>query len=255
MHNYKLTIAYDGTRYHGWQRQPGVPTIQGELERALARIVDRHVDLHGAGRTDRGVHAEGQVAHALIPFRAEEETLERGLNALLDPDIRVLTVGEAPREFHSRYSAVSRTYRYHMWRHRIVRPFDQRFVYACWRPLDTEAMDGATRVLVGSHDFSSFASGIDSGEEGTRIVYEATWERDSDRWVFAIRASGFLRTMVRTIVGTLLEVGSGRRSREDFAGLLSVRDRTRAGAVVPACGLRLHSVDYPGRGGEAIYRP
>lgn len=255
MDNYKLTIAYDGTRYHGWQRQPGVPTIQGELEDAMAGILDRRVDLHGSGRTDRGVHADGQVAHCLLRRRVQPGTLERGLNALLDPDIRVLAVGEAPPEFHSRFSAVSRTYRYHICRHRVVHPFEHRFVYACWRPLDPDAIDDATRSLTGAHDFSAFSSGTDLREKGTRFVYEAVWERDAYRWVFTIRASGFLRTMVRRIVGTLLEVGGGRRGPEDFAELLRIRDRTRAGPAAPASGLRLSAVDYTGRSGEAIYRP
>lgn len=244
MHNLKLTIAYDGTRYHGWQVQPGVPTIQGEIEQALSRILDRPARIHGAGRTDRGVHASGQVAHCLPGKPVGPATVAAGLNALLPPDIRIRSVAAVRPEFHARYSALSRTYRYRIARNRVVDPFRYRWVHAVWGDLDGDAMEEAAGRLVGEHDFTALASDPEPEGGGTREVYEASWSRGAGEWVFTIRASGFLRAMVRTIVGTLLEVGSERRPLSDIERILAGRDRAAAGPTAPASGLELAQVAY-----------
>lgn len=244
MNNFKFTIAYDGTRYHGWQVQPGVPTIQGRLEETLQRILDHAVSVCGAGRTDRGVHAEGQVAHCRTDRPMKEDTLQRALNALLPPDIRIMEAARVSPQFHARYSAVARTYRYHICRMASIHPFRYRYVHAYRRPLDAEAIDRATACLIGAHDFSSLCSGAGSVKSPIREVYEAEWQRTPDDWVFTIRANGFLRGMVRTIVGTLLEVGTSRMEWQEMTRVLEARDRAAAGPSVPASGLSLVRVEY-----------
>jgi len=243
--SFKLTIAYDGTNYHGWQIQPGIPTIQGELERALGRILNEPVTTHGSGRTDRGVHAVGQVVHFLTGRHFHTDTLMAGLNALLPPEVRVCRVEEVGDEFHARYSALSKTYQYHVWRSDVVHPFRYRYVYWFRRPLDAGAVDSATRNLIGVHDFTSFASVSGECGDHVRKVLDAKWERFDEEWVFTIRANGFLRYMVRTIVGTLLEIGVHRRGAEDLGPLLAARDRTVSGPSVPPSGLCLLNVEYP----------
>lgn len=252
MNNFKLTIAYDGTRYHGWQVQPAVPTIQGELEDTIGRILDHPVSIHGSGRTDRGVHADGQVAHFLTPRHPQTDTLEAGLNALLPPDIRVLAIEAASPRFHARYSARRRTYRYHISRLRTASPFDHRYVYGFRAALDADAVDRATRQLRGVHDFSSFCAGAAEAGDPVREVYEARWERTDAAWMLTISANGFLRSMVRTIVGTLLDVGTGRRPWTDIDRVLEARNRSVAGRAVPPTGLRLVRVDYGEESGNQV---
>ena len=245
MHNFKLTLAYDGTNYHGWQVQPGVATIQGELERALGRILDQPVTTHGSGRTDRGVHADAQVAHFLTAGSPGTDTLASGLNALLPPDIRVRSVEEVPPDFHARRSALSKTYAYHVWRSGVVDPARYRYVYPFHGPLDPDGLGDAAGRLLGLHDFTSFCSHSNENGDRVRHVYEAQWDLGGEEWIFTIRANGFLRYMVRTIVGTLIEIGTGRRRREDIGRILEARDRRTAGASAPPRGLRLVRVEYP----------
>ncbi len=244
MRKLKLTLAYDGTWYHGWQSQPGVPTIQEKLERALEGILDHEITTYASGRTDAGVHAHGQVAHLETERAIDTDAFHRGVNALLPPDIRVTAVEEVSADFHARGSARSKTYEYHIWRSTVVSPFHVRYVHSIWQYLDAEKIDRATTHFVGRHDFTSFSSSETTKKTHTREVYEALWEQIGDEWIFRIRANGFLQHMVRTIVGTLIKVGKGQVDPEEIPAILEARDRQRSGPTAPAKGLHLIGVDY-----------
>ncbi len=240
----KLTLAYDGTPYHGWQVQPGLPTVQGELDGALGRLLDQRVRTRGAGRTDAGVHAHGQVAHFETGRSMGVDAMHRGVNALLPSQIRVVAVQEAAAGFDARASARAKTYEYHIWRDPVVSPFRRHYVYALSRPLDGEAMDRAAERFVGVHDFTAFSAAAAQVISRVREVYDARWERRGSEWVFRIRANGFLQYMARTIVGTLIEVGEGRIDAARIDRIFDSRDRRRAGRSAPAKGLHLMSVEY-----------
>ena len=244
MRNLKLTLSYDGTSFHGWQLQPGVRTLQGELERAIGHILDHEITTHGSGRTDAGVHAHGQVAHFLTEKAIDTDAFHRSVNALLPPEIRVTSVEEMPLDFHARASARAKTYEYHVWRSTVVSPFHSRYVHSVWQHLDADKVDQATTYFPGRHEFTSFSAASTSKRSHTREVYEAQWERSSEEWVFRIRANGFLQYMVRTIVGTLIEVGRGKMNPKEIPGIFEARDRQRAGPTAPAKGLHLVSVEY-----------
>jgi tRNA pseudouridine38-40 synthase len=244
MRNIKLTLAYDGTTYHGWQVQPGVPTVQGELESALSRLLDGPVTTHGSGRTDTGVHAHGQVANFHTGRVMDLDALMRGANALLSPAVRVMSVEEVSAGFHARISATAKTYEYHLWRDIVVPPFHRHYVHAMWQPLDAGAIDRATDEFVGVHDFTSFSATSAEPKDRVREIFHAGWERDPAEWVFTVRANGFLQHMVRTIVGTLIEVGRGRIAPEDIPEILGAADRRQAGPSAPPGGLHLVSVEY-----------
>jgi tRNA pseudouridine38-40 synthase len=244
MRNLKLTVAYDGTDFHGWQIQPGLRTVQGEIQRALAKLFNHDVDVTGSGRTDAGVHAHGQVASVETIRTMDTDAVLRGANALLPDAIRVLTVEEVDAEFHARRSARSKTYEYHVWRHPIVSPFHCRYVYAFRYPLDEMSLDAATGQFLGTHDFTSFCATSTDVQDRVRTILEASWDRSEPTWIFRIRGSGFLQHMVRTIAGTLLEVGQGRRRPEDIPQIFEARDRRLAGPSLPAHGLHLISVEY-----------
>jgi tRNA pseudouridine38-40 synthase len=251
MRNIKLTLAYDGTTYHGWQVQPGVATVQGDLNSALSRLLDHDVATHGSGRTDAGVHAHGQVANFRTERVMDLDALMRGANALLPPAIRVMGVEEVSLDFHSRISARAKTYEYHLWRDIVVPPFHRNYVHASWQPLNADAMDRAAEEFVGVHDFTSFSATSAETDDRVREVFDAGWERDPGEWVFTIRANGFLQYMVRTIVGTLIEVGREKIAPEEIAGIFEAKDRRRAGPSAPPGGLHLIAVEYDGelRGG------
>ncbi len=244
MRNLKLTVAYDGTAFHGWQFQPGVPTIQGELESVIGRILDHEVTTHGSGRTDAGVHAHGQIAHFHTDKAIDTDAFHRSVNALLTPDIRVISVEEMRLDFHARASARAKTYEYHLWRSPVVSPFHFRYVHSIWQYLDPDKIDHATAQFQGRHDFTSFSAASTATASASREVYEAQWERSSEEWIFRIRADGFLQYMVRTIVGTLIEVGRKRMEPEEIVDIFAARDRQRAGPSAPAKGLHLVSVEY-----------
>ncbi len=241
----RLTLEYDGSGYHGWQRQLNAPTIQEVLENCLSRIIGQEVCLHGSGRTDAGVHALGQVAHfrteAGLPLAAFRE----GLNSLLPRDIVILEAREAPADFHARYGAKAKTYEYRILNRPVRSPLH---LHHCWRlaqPLDLNPMRAATRIIVGEQDFSSFQASGSSVKTTTRTVMGASWEERPGGWkYFRITASGFLRGMVRALVGTLVEVGSGKRPPEDLGRLLAAKDRRLAGPSAPAAGLYLAEVMY-----------
>jgi tRNA pseudouridine38-40 synthase len=244
MRNLKLTLAYDGTGFHGWQIQPRLPTVQGELQKALQKLFNHDVQVAGSGRTDAGVHAHGQVASVETMRNMDTDSVLRGANALLPSEIRVLAVQEVSPEFHARRSALSKTYEYRIWRNPIVSPFHSRYVYAFRYPLDERAVDSGTTYFLGTHDFTSFCATATEIEDRTRTIYDASWTRSETEWIFRVRGNGFLQYMVRTLVGTLLEIGQGRLEPEEIPRIFEARDRRLAGPSLPAQGLHLISVEY-----------
>ena len=257
----KLTIAYNGTRLVGWQRQAEGDSVQAALEDALARFEGAPVVVHGAGRTDAGVHALGQVASVRVTCAHDAETLLRALNAQLPDDIRVLRVQEMADAFHARFDARSKTYRYLIRNTPFVGPFERDFVWHVPQPLDVAAMQQAAHSLVGTHDFAAFqsAGSVTSGtlrtlfwsrvalEPGVSVLTLAGPDglpEPGALLVYEVRGDGFLRHMVRTIVGTLVEVGRGWRAPDSIAQVLGGGLRDGAGATAPPHGLFLVGVDY-----------
>lgn len=244
MRNFKTTIEYDGTEYHGWQVQPTGRTVQGELTRVLALLEKRHVTVYGAGRTDAGVHARGQVANFFLERDWGLSELRDAINGNLDRDIRIVDVEVAQDSFDARFSAKSKTYRYTIWVGPVVSPFSYRYVYHHRSPLDVDEMAGAAQLLVGLHDFSAFTSMESEIEDRVRDLYRLDVIQNGNIISIEAEANGFLRYMVRTIVGTLMEVGRGRRSAERVRAILASRNRAEAGPTAPASGLTLLRVDY-----------
>lgn len=244
----KLTLQYDGTTYAGWQRQKGQASIQGLVEDALAPIAGAPVVVHAAGRTDAGVHALGQVASvsldASIVERLGEATLQRAVNAVLPPEIRVVGIDRAADDFHARFSARAKTYEYRIVNAPIVSPFEYRYVWHLPHPLDTGAMARAAAILVGRHDFAAFQATGSIVHTTVREISALEVRAEPPRLTLVVRADGFLRHMVRTIAGTLVEVGSGRRGSETLRATLETRDRSQSGPTAPAHGLFLVSVEY-----------
>ncbi len=245
-HAWKLTLAYDGTDYSGWQVQPDSITVQGTLETALAVIDGEPVKAVGSGRTDAGVHALAQVASCTLRSPIPAHGLLKALNRLLPPAIRVTEARQAPAGFHARHAAVAKTYEYRIQRAPICPPFEARYSY--WHPyvLDEGAMGRGAARFEGSHDFRSFASaGGEIRECTVRTVYASTLNREGDLLVYRVRGSGFLYRMVRNLVGTLLEVGRGNLRPEELDSILAARDRRAAGPTAAARGLFLKGVEYP----------
>ncbi|HXG63574.1 MAG TPA: tRNA pseudouridine(38-40) synthase TruA, partial [Blastocatellia bacterium] len=211
MRNIKITIQYDGTNYHGWQVQPNGRTIQGELTRVLSLLDHRPVTVHGAGRTDAGVHAEGQVASFRLERDFEPLALRAAINGNLDPDIRVTAVEFVEDSFHARFSARCKTYRYQIVTGDVVSPFEYRYVHHHRGALDVEEMRRAASMLIGTHDFSAFAAADSEAGDRVRALYRLDLESQDNKIIILAEANGFLRYMVRTIVGTLIEVGRGHR--------------------------------------------
>jgi tRNA pseudouridine38-40 synthase len=252
MKTIKLTIAYDGTHFHGWQFQPGIATIQGAIQDAARKITQEKIIAHGASRTDAGVHALGQVAHFKTRSALSDTEIQRALNALLPPAIRIVAAEEMGQDFHSRWQSQGKIYRYRIYRGRVLPPFEYgRVLHYPW-PLDHAAMAAAARQFEGEHDFSSFAASSGSEDDDRdrdmqRVIYssEIFREQDRDEIAYVVRGKSFLRYMVRKIVGTLLEVGRGRLSSDAIPELFAARDRSRSGPTVPPEGLYLVALEYP----------
>lgn len=244
MRTLKITLAYDGTRFVGWQRQADGESIQGLLEDALARFEGGPVTAHGAGRTDAGVHALGQVASARVSFIHDAATLTRALNAHLPPDVRVLAVADAGEEFHARFSSRAKTYRYQIRNTAVGDPFDRSFVWHLPEPLELDSMMHAAAALVGTHDFGAFRSVGSEVATSVRTVSRSEWRQSAGLLLYEICGDGFLRHMVRAIVGTLVETGRGWRRPDEIQALLAGGSRAHAGATAPPHGLFLVSVDY-----------
>ena len=248
--NYKLLIQYDGTDFHGWQVQENDRTVQGELERVISLLEGHDVKVIGSGRTDAGVHAEGQVANVVLERTFAADRLQAAINGNLWRDIRVMNVEKAPEDFHARFSARGKTYLYRIINAPVMSPFWRRYALHEWRPLNIARMNEAARLFLGEHDWTAFASAQSDGESKVRnitdCVFESKWDSraGSNLVEFRISGSGFLRYMVRSIIGTLLEVGRGERDPESIQHAIVTRDRNLAGPTAAAQGLTLLKVEY-----------
>ena len=258
MRNIKLTLAYDGTDFSGWQIQPGQQTIQGSLTDVIAKLTQCQPMIYGAGRTDAGVHAGGQVANFKTESPLSAADFQRACNALLPASIRVVGSEEVGPEFHSRWNALAKTYRYRIFRGRVVPPFLWRYVQHDPYPLDFAAMAEAARRFEGEHDFTSFAASTGSEEDdreriARRTIYRSEFLRRSEsdfatpdeEWVYVVRGKSFLRYMVRKMVGTLVDVGRGKLTPDDIPALFALRDRSKSGPTMPPQGLCMAGVEYP----------
>ena len=272
--NLKITLSYDGSDFHGWQIQPGVPTVQGTLADCLKRLTGEDVLPQGSGRTDAGVHAMAQVASVQLESPIPEKNLVIALNDVLPPSVRVNSVQVMPNSFHARHSAKAKTYRYRIYRGDICPPFLARYVYHDPYPMDEEAVIRAAEQVVGTHDFTSFAASdpdrsartaqmvSTEGQNGApitdedddtshsgkltnvRTIHSSLWARTKDELIYTVRGDGFLHHMVRNLVGTFLLVGKGSLKIGDVPTILEARNRSAAGPTAAACGLYLVSVEY-----------
>jgi tRNA pseudouridine38-40 synthase len=271
MTNWKITLAYDGTPYRGWQVQPGLPTVQGLLAAAIERTVGERVLPQGSGRTDAGVHALAQVASFALSAAIPTANLHRALNRCLPPSIRVRTVEKVAPQFHARHSAISKTYEYRIFplrsegsdrrdsSERICPPMLAPAVWPCPWPLDLVAMNRIAQNVVGTHDFTSFAAcdpdlttrveaelpGATEPRGNTRSITHSGWQWADGLAIYRVTANGFLHHMVRNLVGTFVQAGAHRLHEDSIPAILAARNRSAAGPTAPASGLFLVSVDYP----------
>jgi tRNA pseudouridine38-40 synthase len=252
MRNLKLTLAYDGYDFSGWQVQPGRLTIQGTLASAIGRLTGENVLPQGSGRTDAGVHALGQVAAFFTASPIPAENLAQALNDILPASVRVLEAREAPPDFHPRGRVRHKVYRYRIYRGPTCPPFLARYVWHFPYPLDESAMMAAAPLVEGEHDYTSFAAvdperlaATQSGAaSNVRTIFSSGWMREGDELVYTVRGSGFLHHMVRNLVGTFILVGKGTLAPTEMPRILNARDRSAAGATAPAAGLYLVNVEY-----------
>jgi tRNA pseudouridine38-40 synthase len=259
---FKLTLAYDGSEFHGWQVQPELRTVQGTLAECLKRLTGEDVLPQGSGRTDAGVHALAQVASVQLESPIPERNLVIALNDVLPASVRVTSVELVPEDFHARHSATAKTYRYRIYRGDICPPFLARYVFHDPYPMNEEAVMRASEHVVGLHDFTSFAASdpdrssrlAEFAEEdepsslakagSVRTIHSSQWVRTNDELIYTVRGNGFLHHMVRNLVGTLLLVGKGSLKIADVPAILQARNRSAAGPTAAACGLYLVSVEY-----------
>jgi tRNA pseudouridine38-40 synthase len=256
--NWKLTLAYDGTDFHGWQVQPEGATVQGTLADAIERVTGERVLPQGSGRTDAGVHARGQVASFVLEAPIPAENLQRAVNRTLPETVRVLRSEVVPAEFHARHSVAAKTYEYRIYRGEICPPWLARFAWALNWPLDAERMRAAAEKIAGTHDFTSFAASdpdlttrlsegageVAERDGNVRTIFESDWSQEGEFLIYRVRGNGFLHHMVRNLVGTFIDVGRGHGEPDSLAGILEARSRSAAGATAPARGLFLDSVEY-----------
>lgn len=248
--NLKITLAYDGFDFYGWQVQPGLVTVQGLLSDAIERVTGERMLPQGSGRTDAGVHALAQVASCAIESPIPLANLVIALNDILPRSVRALAIEEANADFHARASATAKTYRYRVWRGCICPPFLARYVYHHPYPLQESAMAEAACVVVGEHDFTSFAAvdperRRDEQEVSTlRTVFSSAWQQEREELTYTVRGNGFLHHMVRNLVGTFLLVGKGTLRPQDINSILQAKSRSAAGPTAPAHGLYLVNVEY-----------
>lgn len=243
--NYKFVIAYDGSRYYGWEHQPGIElTIQGKLESVLAKMCGTEVEVIGAGRTDAGVHAKAMVANVVLDTEMSEKEIQNYMNRYLPDDILIKDVKIASERFHARYKAVGKTYRYTCYMGELKPVFDRKYVYYIQEKPDVNNMRKAAKILEGEHDFKSFCGNPKMKKSTIRIVDSINIESKGAYLYMTFHGTGFLQHMVRILTGTLLEVGFGKRTPESVKELLDNPDRSKAGVTAPAQGLCLIKVDY-----------
>jgi tRNA pseudouridine38-40 synthase len=252
--NWKLTLAYDGTDFHGWQIQPGHSTVQGELASALERVTGERVLPQGSGRTDAGVHARAQVASFALDAPIPPSNLLRALNRTLPAAIRITGAEHAAPDFHARHSVRAKTYEYRIFRGEICPPWLARYVYALNWPLNLEPMRHAASLVIGEHDFTSFAatepdlatrqSDPDAPRDNIRTLFFSSWTEEENLLIYKVRGNGFLHHMVRNLVGTFLDAGRAQIAPENVTTILQQKSRTAAGPTAPARGLFLDSVEY-----------
>jgi len=241
----KLTLAYDGTEFAGWQIQPQRRTVQEILEKALHQLTTQPTRIVGAGRTDAGVHAEAQVAHFITKSHLKMEVFSKGLNALLPEDVAVIKAEEAVSGFHSRFSAKRKVYRYTVWTETVRHPLYRKYSYHYSYPLSFNTMKRGAELFLGIHDFASFASNRGRPEKSTvRQIFSFEVKKKNSFLVFQVEANGFLYKMMRGIVGTMLEIGRNKLTIEDFKQILDKKDRKYGGPNLPPQGLCLEKVIY-----------
>lgn len=242
--NYKFIIGYDGTRYYGWEHQPGKPTIQGKIEDVLSHLTTEAFEVIGAGRTDGGVHAKGMVANAFLDISLTADELRDYMNQYLPEDISVLEVKEASDRFHSRYNATGKTYCYTCFDGKTKPLFDRKYVWTLEERLSIESMKEASEYLIGKHDYMSFCKNPQKKKSTVRTIDRIDIVRKGDYVTLSFHGNGFLRNMVRILTGTLVEVGCKRMKPEQVGEILQAKNRLAAGPTAPAQGLCLVEVDY-----------
>jgi len=240
----KIVVEYNGAGYHGWQVQHNAHAVQAEIEKAIFAVTGEKVRVTGAGRTDAGVHAYGQTAHFDTESAIPAEKFQYALNAFLPKDIAVISSEEAEPGFHARYSATSKTYQYKIFNRKTRSPLAENMAWHVPEPLDFAEMAKASSLFLGTHDFSSFCSSGHNISNFTRTITVSQWSRDGDYLIDTIRGNGFLYKMVRIIVGTMVEIGLGKRSPDTVPELLANRDRKKSVITAPPHGLYLVSVEY-----------
>lgn len=242
----KIVVAYDGSHFGGWQRQPqGLPTIQGELQDCLSQIFNESIRVIGAGRTDAGVHALAQVAHFDAPKTFDSNSLFTALNKMTPKTISIKGLWSCPSDFHALSSAVAKHYRYVIWNHQAPNPFLSRYTTWIWNPLDLEKLNKCAELFVGQHDFKSFQNTGTDVPSTVRRIFKAQWKRKGDRVIFDVVGEGFLKQMVRNMVGLQLEIVRSSRSPLEIKEVLEAKQRSAAGATAPPEGLFLKKVFYP----------
>lgn len=244
MKNIKLTIQYDGTNYCGWQKQKNCPSIQEEIEKAIFKVTGEKVNLIGAGRTDKGVHAQGQVANFMTTSSIPADRFKYALNSKLPSDIKIIESQLVDKSFHSRYDALGKKYAYIIFNREILNPLYRNYSYHIPYGLDYEKMKIAAEYFKGTHDFSAFMASNSSVKNTVRTIYDIDLKKDGELIYISIKGNGFLYNMVRIIVGTLVEVGSGKLSPHSIASIIESKNRQKAGHTAPAKGLYLVEVYY-----------